>query len=267
MTDRESLLSLFFKNPLHDFLMHRSGRWLLTAALVLIAQSCDKDHLFDCTKSTGKIVTENRPLKGFTKLYLSDNVDVVLKKGTTYEVKVTAGLQLIDGIITELQGNKLYIRNENRCNWIRNFNNSYTVELTFPVELESIYYDGAGSITCMDSLRRDGFAFECWNGSGDIHLLLSTAASNLKIHLGRCLLDAQGYSSDSYIYLNDVGVVDASRLISSKTYVKSGSTGDATVNAHDELQVEIEHTGNVYYVGNPSTITRSITGSGRLLPR
>jgi hypothetical protein len=250
-----------------------TGNWkiirfgMLTILLSLSGTGCRKDHLFDCTKSTGKEITINRSIAGFDELYISDNVDVVLKKGSAYSVRVTAGGQLIDGIITEKQGNKLYIRNENRCNWVRDLRNKYTVELTIPTELKHIYYDGSGDITAEDSLGYDGFLFECWNGSGDIRLLLNSENSFLKINLGRCLIMASGKVTNNYIYLHDVGVVHASGLIAENTTVKNSSTGNAEVYATNRISAEIEHTGSIYYTGNPQLIDLNRTGSGNLIPR
>ena len=240
-------------------------RLLMISALLIPSLSCDKDHLFDCTKSTGREVTVTRSIAGFDELYLSDNVDVILKRGNDYLVSVSAGQQLMDGIITELQGHKLYIRNENRCNWVRDFRSRYLVELTLPVALKSIYYDGAGSISCSDSLACDGFTFDCWNGSGDINLLLSTNSSHINIHLGRCLVKAEGRSDVSYVYLNDVGVIDASELSTAYTFIRNSSTGKAEIDVRKELTAEITHTGDIVYQGNPYKIDSTLTGSGRLI--
>lgn len=233
----------------------------------ILIVGCEKEHLFDFTKSTGKTVTEIRTISGFTDIHLSDNVDLIINKGASYEVSVTAGLNLIDGITTELQGSTLFIGNKNRFNWVRSFKNRYTVEVTMPVELKSIYYDGAGDIICSDTLKFDGFTFDCWNGSGDIDLLMDTETSHLNIHIGRCLLKAAGKSVVSYVYLNDVGVVNAADLSTAYTFIRSSSTGQAEIETSKELTSDISHTGNIYYSGTANIINSTVTGSGRLIRR
>jgi hypothetical protein len=239
-------------------------RALALSLLMALSFSCDKDHLLDCTKGTGPVITVKRFVAGFSKIYLSDNVDVRLHHGTDWSVKVTAGQLLVDGIITELQGNKLYIRNENRCNWVRSFSNKYTVDIIVP-DLDYINYSGSGNITCLDSLIHKGFTLDSWNGSGNLNLLLNTTESHVNIHLGRCTINAEGYSGVSYIYLNDVGVVNANLLRTGYTFIRNSSTGNAKVNVSQELTAELEHTGNVYYSGNPNSVHETHSGSGRLI--
>src|SRR5689334_18323193 len=111
-----------------SFFLKKIGQFLLIGILLLSLTTCQKEHLFDCFKSAGKSVTENRAATPFTNINLTNNVDLIINPDTTFYIKVTAGDNLIDGIITELQGTTLYIRNENRCNWMRSFKNTYTVE-------------------------------------------------------------------------------------------------------------------------------------------
>ncbi|MFM9051637.1 MAG: GIN domain-containing protein [Bacteroidota bacterium] len=244
-----------------------SFKFLFIMMLALMMNACDKEHMFDFTKSTGKMVTVSRPITGFSEIHLSDDVDLVIRKGAEYALRVTAGLNLIDGITTEMQGNTLLIRNKNRFNWVRSFKNRYTVEVIMPVELENIYYDGAGDINCLDTLKYDGFTLDCWNGSGDLNMLMDTETSHLNIHIGRCLLKASGKSVVSYVYLNDVGVVDASGLSTAYTFIRSSSTGKAEVEVEKELLADISHTGNIYYSGPVNMINSTVTGSGRLIRR
>lgn len=237
--------------------------YILTV-LLLITPSCEKEHLLDCTKSTGKEVTEYRSASAFKNIHLSDNVDLIIYPDTTPFIRVTAGQNLIDGIITELDGNTLYIRNENRCNWVRSFKNKYTVE-TGMLQPELISHYGSGSIQCKDTIRFDGFTFDNWDGSGSINLLLNCSSTNLNIHVGSCDLSASGISGVSYLYANGTGVADLSQLETGYSYLKNSSTGDVRVRVTKELGATISHTGNVYYTGNPYRIDKNITGSGQLI--
>jgi hypothetical protein len=250
----------------HTILSNPSLHLVLLLVMLLAVPSCEKDHLFDCTKSTGQEVSEYRPTSVFKNIDLSDNVDLVIYPDTTLFIRVTAGQNLIDGIITELDGNTLYIRNENRCNWIRSFKNKFTVEIGMD-QPELISYYGSGSIRCMDTLRHDGFTFDSWNGAGSIWLLLHCNTSNLNNNVGSCDINASGISGVSYLYVNGSGIADLSRLETGYSYLKNNSTGDLSVNVTKELGVTIEHTGNIYYTGNPYKVEKIISGSGQLIAR
>ena len=226
--------------------------------------TCKKDHLLDCFKSAGKSITESRPVTAFTKIDLKNNVDLVIVPNSPFYIKVTAGENLIEGIITELSGNTLYIRNENRCNWMRSFSNTFTVEIgmDFP---EKIDYYGSGDITCKDTIRTSEFFIDCWNGSGTINLLFNSAKTHINNNVGRADFHIQGYSGVNYIYLNDVATLNAENLITFYTYIKNKSTGDCRINVKEELGAEIEYVGNIYYTGKPHSITQSILGEGKLI--
>lgn len=233
-------------------------------SILLSWTSCSKDHLFDFTKSSGPVVTVTRHCGPFDRLELDDNVDVLLQTDTTFYLKVTAGQNLVEGILTTVDGNTLRISNENRGNWVRSFKNRYTVEVGM-ARPSSITYFGSGTVRCLDTIRTDEFTFDCRNGSGSIQLLLDCQVSHLNLHTGRCDLTAKGKSGVTYLFQNDTGFLFADELVSGFCYARNSGTGDIRLNVEKELGVELFYYGNVYYRGNPYRIDRNITGSGRLI--
>lgn len=243
-------------------------KWMQILFLLGISSfitTCKKDHLLDCITSSGDIVSEFRPATPFVRVEMEDHVDLVIHKSTKPSIRVTAGSHLIDGIITELSNGVLYIRNENRCNWVRSFKNQYTVDIGID-SLQSIATFGNGNITCADTLSAYEFTFDSWNASGSMDLLLHCERSHLNNNTGRIDMRASGIVGVSYIAFNDVGILDAGKLVSDLTYMRNNSTGELRVCATHELQVEIRYTGNVYYTGNPYRIEEDRSGTGQLIP-
>jgi len=220
--------------------------------------------MLDCFKSSGDEITENREAVEITDIQLDDNVDLIIHPNSIPYIKVTAGENLIDGIITELDGNKLYIRNENRCNWMRSFKNTYTVEVGMDKPANIIYY-GSGDIHCIDTIRTNEFNFDCTNGSGSINFITNTNTLNIRNHTGRTDIHLKGKSQATFIYINDVATCESLDLRSSKVYVTTKSTGDIQVNAIDELDVQILYNGSILYSGNPLITNQVITGTGHLV--
>ncbi|MFM2136639.1 MAG: hypothetical protein RL021_2039, partial [Bacteroidota bacterium] len=220
--------------------------------------------LFDFTKSTGPVVSVRRNCGPFERLELDDNVDILLHTDTAFYLQVTAGQNLVDGIITKVEGNTLRISNENRSNWVRSFKNRYTVEIGMDQPV-GILYSGSGSVTCMDTISTEDFTFDCRNGSGSVQLLLDCQVSRLNLHTGRCDMSAKGKSGVTYLFQNDIGYLIADELMSGFCYVRNNGTGDIRLNVEKELGVDIFYYGNVYYRGNPYRIDRNITGSGKLI--
>jgi hypothetical protein len=249
------------------FIFHSSffiARFFFAFAMLLLLTTCNKDHLLDCFKSSGNTVTHFRNATPFSNINLKNNVDLILHPDTSFYIKVTAGSNLIDGIITELDGNTLYIRNENKCNWMRSFKNTYTVEVGMDKPYQ-IYYDGSGDITCSDTIRSEKFFFECFNGSGSIHFLYNAREVHMNNHIGRSDIHAAGFTDSVYVYINDVGTMDASALNSNYAYVRNSSTGDCRIATGAEFGYEILYNGNIFYSGNPHIFNEVHTGMGKLI--
>lgn len=220
--------------------------------------------MLDCFKSTGKNVVEERIATPFSNIDLGDNVDLLIRPDTTFYIRVTAGDNLINGIITEIENTTLYIRNENKCNWMRSFSNKYTVEVGMDTPVK-IYYDGSGDIHCLDTIRTPEFFFDCYNGSGSIHFLFASDVVHLNNHIGRTDIHASGHVRQSSVYINDVGTYDGSNLASANAYIRSRTTGACRIKTMQEFGYEILYTGNIYYSGNPVIYNQLITGSGELI--
>ncbi len=232
--------------------------------VVLLFTTCQKDHLLDCLRSTGQDVTEFRKKDYFDKINLKDNIDVVFHRDTLFRIEVMAGQNLIDGIITEQSGSTIYIRNENRCNWMRSFKNKYTVHIYSPT-ISKVDAYGAGDFICADTIVCPEFSFDSWNASGTANLLFHCDKIHLNNNIGRMTFNAIGFSAVSFYYINDTGVLDAHELQSDLVYIRSVTTGFCKVNVQKELGVEIRYTGNIYYYGNPYKIDQQITGAGQLV--
>ena len=80
---------------------------------LLLISSCRKENMWDMFKGTGKNISEIRALPAFAKIYLKDNVNVIITQGSTQEVKVEAGEKLVPLIRTRVDTGTLFISNDN----------------------------------------------------------------------------------------------------------------------------------------------------------
>ena len=239
-------------------------RLLLALGIIFTFTTCSKDHLFDCLTSTGNTIYQWRNAGKFTNLNLQNDVDVVLYFDTTNFIRVTAGEHLIDGIITELSGNTLYIRNENRCNWVRSFKNQYVVEIGMD-SITKIDTYGAGNITCHDTITCHDFYFDAWNATGTANFLFHNQYIHLNNNVGRVDIHAAGRTDVAFGNIADVGTLDAKNLSCDLWYFRTNSTGDSHLTANNTLEAEIQYTGNVYYSGAATNVRRTGSGSGMLI--
>lgn len=245
------------------FVYLKSMFWMISSALLL--SGCSDDPLCNCLQGSGNNSTESRPLEPFNAVDLSQNVDLILRQGNTDEAQVTAGKNIIDGIKTEVKNGVLYIRNDNKCNWLRDFKNKFTVELTFR-DLQVLTYRGSGTVECADTIRNNKFTVEGWNGTGTINLILNVAEAHLYLHTGSADLNVTGLAPVQYIYCSGNGYVRADGLLSYDVYAHTATTGQCYVYAGNRIDALIRYHGNIYYKGTPTIINTEFKSSGRLIP-
>lgn len=233
--------------------------------LILVAFSgCSEDDFCNCLKRTGPAATEARNVPAFSKIEMNNNIDVELVQDTVDKVFITCGENLLDGISTEVEGSTLILKNNNKCNWMRDLGNKFTARIHVR-NLDYILNQGTGDIKCLDSLRYSPFLLECSNGTGEYKLLFSTTNVELKLHSGPADLFVEGLINNIYIYSAGNGYVHASSMKANYCTVSTSGTGDISVNAAVRLDATIDYIADVFYTGTPE-IKRYGNGSGQIKP-
>jgi len=227
--------------------------------------SCEKDHFFDFAKSTGKTVTINRPFSGsFTKVFLKDDVDLVLTQGSTFSIKLEGGENLLPGIETTINNDQLTIENSNTYNWVRSYDKKITAYVTMPHILE-IQYQATSTLTNTDTIREDSLSVSATGGSGYIDLTILTGTSKLSIINGSVDMKVKGKTSVNFIFSGGYGPFHCLDLESGFLFMRNASPNDCYVNVNHHLEYEIMGLGNIYYKGNPPEISGTATSSGKLI--
>ncbi|HXU27497.1 MAG TPA: head GIN domain-containing protein [Bacteroidia bacterium] len=237
---------------------------LLFSYLILFT-SCKKQNDCDCIKSRGSAVTETRVITTpFKTLQTFDKIEVYYIQDTTITtptVRVETGKNLMSNISTEVSDGTLQIKNLNKCNFVRS-NNDVTVYVTAP----HVYYfvqDGVGNIYSSNTITQDSVSYNV-NNSGDIHLNLNVNRVYGRLYgVGDVYLNGIG----SYHLVNAKGecFINAQNLQTFYSYVVYGSTGEARINVSNQLDAEMDYTGNLYYSGSATYINRVGNGSGQVI--
>jgi hypothetical protein len=237
----------------------------LTACLLLLVSGCSKPGA-DCFTSTGPVVKEERMLPSFDSVSLSDNISLYITYDSTAtgQVVVEGGRNLIPGIVTEVVNHQLNIYNTNWCNWVRSYTNPLNVYIRTS-HLSKIEYNASGDLISTDTLKFDTLKVEVWGGCGSIRLKLNTFQGYFVEHLGTADFDLRGRCAILNLYAGQYGPFNCAELVSNYCYVTTIASNDCRVNVHSVLEVSIGNIGNVYYTGDPDSISWVITGSGKLI--
>lgn len=249
-----------------DLVTNSKMKKIISVILLLIAlQLGGCSDICDCFHGTGDITMEERSLGTISGIHLSNDVDVILYESNTPRIRVTAGDKLMGDIKTKEENGLLYIQNDNKCNWVRKFNPTLTVEV-WTNHLKTIYADNSsGDITCMDTIHVDNFRIDAFNSLGTFRLKIDTEVATLAINNGPCDMYVSGKALTQYNFNAGFGVLDCGQLVGDNNFVHNKGTNQVYVNSNSILEVTIGYIGNVYYKGNPGTIKQLITGSGKLI--
>ncbi len=242
----------------------RSGFNILLIILLLILWSCSKDNLFDCFKGVGRTVKDERNISHFNGIHLRSDLNLILIQDSTNKIIVEAGENMQDGIKTRFVNNMLDISNENKCNWVRDYDKPMNVYVHFR-KLDSLYYSGSGDINCSNTWKNDSIKIIVFEGGGSINLSINTYKSQFNLRYGTVDLNISGISQVNFISSSGYGPVNCSALQSVFTYIHNASTNNCFVYTTFHLEAKISSVGDIYYKGNPQTVTENTTGSGRLI--
>ena len=228
----------------------------------LFFTSCEK--ICDCTKSTGSIESEYRSISSFNKIELHNNIDLVFHVDSVFKLKVTAGKNLLSEIATETNNGSLVLKNNNHCNWVRDFNPTIVVEVWAPSFSNLIAEDASGDVYFEDSLDCHPFTFDGYNCSGIYHLKLKGNEAHVNIS-GPGDIIASGDITNFYLFSVGYGKIDCVNLQTKYVFATNKGTNNSYVNATDLLDVSIYGDGNIYYKGTPASINKHEYGKGKLI--
>jgi hypothetical protein len=223
----------------------------------------------DCIKSSGTVKTEMRYVAPFAYLKVFDNIDVQLKNDTLPSVRIEAGENILAKIITEVDGGNLIVRNNNTCNWVRDYASPVKVIITQPA-LQTIFQYGSGNIVAAESLKLQDILIHQYGG-GDI--LLNLHAENIIVDLngiGNVVLTGSAQTLSAHTYnpgMFRFGVLNTSGLACKECSILSESEADAYVSSDSILSVHIRNSGNVYYSGAGKVMTLTKEGAGNVIYR
>jgi len=232
--------------------------------IILLFAGCAKDNGV-CVSTTGKTITRERQVQPYRTVEVNDNINLILTQDPAInKIIVEAGENLIDGITTEIDSGKLVLRNQNSCNWLRSFKVPVNVYLTF-TQLDTIIFQAAGNITCTNDWTNYSAYLEVIEGAGKIDLKLQVYRSYFMIRYGTTNITVTGNSEVTTLISYGFGPLHAEDLVSKFTYVSCYSSNDMFVYSSIDLAVEIGNIGNVYYRGDPATISTKYLSEGKLI--
>ncbi|MCB0471768.1 MAG: DUF2807 domain-containing protein [Flavobacteriaceae bacterium] len=234
---------------------------MLLAVMFGITMSVNAQWFNKKVKGNGKIVTITRNVDSYDQVAVAGSFNVELVAGTEGKLTVQMDENLLEYLVTEVEGSKLKIR------WEKGINVYTKSKLLITVPFEDIYgvaLAGSGDIIANDIIKGDSFG-AALSGSGDMNLKVDVNSLKTAIS-GSGDIDVAGNSVTLDCAISGSGDFDGSKLNSKEVTVAIAGSGDASVGTVADLNVKIAGSGDVTYSGNPKKNVK-ISGSGSVRSR
>jgi Putative auto-transporter adhesin, head GIN domain len=218
-------------------------------------QSC-----MDCVTGAGDNVEEERIVTEFSAIDVQCSADIIIKDrilSDKNKVVVKAQANILPMIVTRVIGNKLVIDMEG-C-----IMNSNAIEVYVYVnEISEINLGGSGNIRSENALRGDVMEINL-SGSGNINLMLRTNVAEVNLN-GSGDIKLDGTVNKAEFESHGSGDIEAASLKSERATVSSHGSGDISVNASEEMELNLNGSGNILYSGRAEKIKQNDNGSGEI---
>lgn len=208
-------------------------------------------------RGNGNAQTEQRSVPSFSGLSSHGAFDVVVKKGEQASVVVSADENLLQYIITEVNGDKLEIRTKKGVNLRPS--SSLQVIVTNP-NYNELSSHGSGNIKGENQLTSTDKVELQLYGSGNINVDMTAPAVNAGIS-GSGNITVSGTAKQFSGTIRGSGGIHAGDLKSEEGKVEIAGSGNVEVFANNKLDVNIMGSGGVKYRGD-AQINTNIAGSG-----
>jgi hypothetical protein len=230
-------------------------KFIMAASLVAISS-----FSFAKVSIAKALSTEDRHLSGFNAVSVAGSFDVYITQGSTESVKVEAASDVIDRIVTEVEGGvlKIYIKNNNGFNW--NWGKKKMIVYVSIKNVNAVSLAGSGDVYFKNGLRAPSLKLKL-TGSGDLTGKVDVKSLESSIS-GSGDITVSGRAENSSVSVVGSGDFTGQNLTTTNTTVKVAGSGDARVNAADKIEASVVGSGDVHYTGAAKNISSSKAGSG-----
>lgn len=238
--------------------MKNSVHLLFVFFISFFTFSCKKQGLFS---SGGSKVISDRPVTSFTKILLYNKINLILTQDTIERVKVEAGEHVQSEITTEVNNNTLTIKGSSSLTESPDEIINVYVSVR---DLQVLGYQGAGTVSCTDTLKTTSFTVYSNDGAGDVHLLLKNLNTSAGIYNENADFYIKGETEQCYTYCSSRGTIDFSGFSVKNMNIDYSSVRDGYISVSGVLKANIYYKGNLYYKGSPEVDVKTYS-EGRLV--
>lgn len=231
---------------------------LMILSICVFTYSCDNEDTNDCLQSAGNTIEQIVPVTPFSRILVEQGVNMVLRQDSVFNVTVQTGENLMADIQVEVKDGQLQLRNENSCNFFREYGLT-TVYVTSPdiSEIRSatqgeIRSDGLITVDKL-TVYSENYRHNDYLTSGEIYLDVSANDFQLVFN-GISNIYITGKAKQMTINMaSGNGRFEGRNFAVENASIYHRSSNDLIVNVADLLKADLYGTGNLISVKQPAT--------------
>ncbi|MFV8837798.1 head GIN domain-containing protein [Salinimicrobium soli] len=246
---------------------------ILSSSLLLLCflfSSCDTENAPECFQASGEIIQKEVALSTFEEIIVYDRINLFIEQGDTQKVVIETGKNLMSDITAEVKDNRLYLKNDNSCNFFRDYNltNVYVTipNLTWLQNAGNTIIESVGELhfpnIWLRSLNQEEVKGVYTNGDFKLNLI----SENIRItgdDFSNFFLSGKTDNLNIFIAAGD-GRVEAGELIAETVELQHRGTNKVIVNPQQVLKGEIRSTGDVISINRPPVVQVESFYTGKL---
>jgi hypothetical protein len=231
---------------------------LVVVAVLSVAYFIYYQNDLDCVRGSGKVVSQERTAPGLTELSVSGPISVHLVAGPSGSITVEAEDNVIDHVQTISENGALSIRLAEVC--LRGFK---PVVVRVPAEgISSITASKAAKITSEAELKSKNLKVSSFDLA---RLDITVNAQRLYVLASANSTSAVGGTVNEYqAYATKNGRILSYGLVSNQASVSAESNGQIETQATNQLIIQAQKGGKVYYKGS-GTVQKQSTDVGSVV--
>ncbi len=233
--------------------------------------ACNSEDTLDCFQTQGNTVVTQVSVPVFSKIRIEDDVSLVIRHGDTREVLIETGENLLNDVSVTVEGETLVIRDDNRCNFVRDFGITKAI-VTTPILTEirnssefHVVGEGVLRFPILELVSNTSGGVENSRKSGDF---------TLTVDCDFFLVDANGFSGfyiDGFAdkanitFQDETPRFEGPNLIVNDLRVFHRSANKMIVNPQERIRGNILSTGDVISLNRPPIVDVEEIYTGRLI--
>ncbi|NNC34260.1 MAG: DUF2807 domain-containing protein [Croceitalea sp.] len=249
----------------------RQSRCILAISIIIVMCACNGDNVPDCFQNAGDLVRQSYQTADFNTITVFENLNLVIKQGSEFKVEVETGEFLVDEISAVVEGDRLVLRNENACNFVRPYGLT-TFFVTAPniEQIRSstgllISSDGVLNYPNLSLISESFIEPDAATTDGSFNLNVASQSLSIVVN-GIAYFQVQGTTEDFNVTIAaGDSRIEAVQLISQNVNLNHRGSNDVIINPQQSITGIIRGTGNVISIKRPPIVEVEEQFNGRLI--